>query len=208
MKKIKLILIATLLVFMLAACNPSVDETTMYSVVFYTNTGTTTVTETTPIYQISDSIPTESVEANGKVTRPTDPVKEYSIFDGWFADRALTVPWDFDNDVVTKSLTLYAKWTFATFTITYDLNGGTIVNSGRATLPTEFTINSNELFISSINIYNLPVSGNGTRFRGWYLDEDLTISVESILPGQQVPNADEGILFVGDIVLYARYFNF
>lgn len=43
-------------------------------------------------------------------TRPTDPVKEGYVFDGWAKDVSNTIPWDFEVDVVEKEMTLYAGW--------------------------------------------------------------------------------------------------
>ncbi|HHT98547.1 MAG TPA: InlB B-repeat-containing protein, partial [Acholeplasma sp.] len=45
----------------------------------------------------------------GKVTAPAAPEKEYYIFDGWFADEELTIPFDF-NQIITKDTIIYAKW--------------------------------------------------------------------------------------------------
>ena len=32
------------------------------------------------------------------------------VFGGWFADKALTKPWDTQHDAVQSSMTLYARW--------------------------------------------------------------------------------------------------
>ena len=45
-----------------------------------------------------------------KLTRPPGPEKEGCGFGGWYQDTACAKPWDFDNDKVEKSMTLYAKW--------------------------------------------------------------------------------------------------
>lgn len=57
-----------------------------------------------------------SVETNagGEVTRPADPTRSGYIFGGWFRDAACTNAWNFDTDVVTGNITLYAKWTEST----------------------------------------------------------------------------------------------
>ena len=34
----------------------------------------------------------------------------YYTFKGWYKDAALETEWDFDKDVVTADITLYAKW--------------------------------------------------------------------------------------------------
>ncbi len=42
---------------------------------------------------------------------PANPIRNGFEFGGWYIDRELTVPWDFDEDVVAGNMTLYARWT-------------------------------------------------------------------------------------------------
>ncbi len=56
-----------------------------------------------------------AIEAIGAIYQstiepPEVPSKLGYSFVGWFEDEELTDPWDFENDVVTADLTLYAKW--------------------------------------------------------------------------------------------------
>ena len=44
------------------------------------------------------------------ITKPTNPTIDGQIFGGWYTDEAYTTLWDFDNDTVTASITLFAKW--------------------------------------------------------------------------------------------------
>ena len=56
---------------------------------------------------------------------PNDPIKEGYVFDGWYADKDLTVPFDFKNPI-TQDTYVYAKWKVKTFTVTftvYDITG-------------------------------------------------------------------------------------
>ncbi|MCI8357320.1 MAG: InlB B-repeat-containing protein [Lachnospiraceae bacterium] len=41
---------------------------------------------------------------------PELPTREGFVFDGWYLDPGGTVPWNTNTDVVTESMTLYAKW--------------------------------------------------------------------------------------------------
>lgn len=50
------------------------------------------------------------VNSGGLVEKPTDPTLEGKDFKGWFTDETYNTEWNFDTDVVTKSMTLYAKW--------------------------------------------------------------------------------------------------
>lgn len=45
-----------------------------------------------------------------RIEMPEDPTREGFEFDGWYLDPGGTVPWDPETDVVTESMTLYAKW--------------------------------------------------------------------------------------------------
>ncbi len=77
------------------------------------------------------SVPSQTVPYGGKVTKPADPTKTGYTFAGWYKDEAYTTQWDFDNDVVTQDITLYAKWTIITYTITASAGpGGSISPSG------------------------------------------------------------------------------
>lgn len=39
-----------------------------------------------------------------------NPTREGFEFAGWYQDENYTIPWDIENDKVTGSMTLYAKW--------------------------------------------------------------------------------------------------
>ncbi|MBR5156560.1 MAG: S-layer homology domain-containing protein, partial [Clostridia bacterium] len=49
------------------------------------------------------------VKKGEAVAAPVEPTKDGYTFDGWYADAALTTPYDFAA-AVTKGITLYAKW--------------------------------------------------------------------------------------------------
>ena len=67
-----------------------------YTIKFETNGGTT--------------VANKSVTRNAKLAEPTAPTKDGFKFDGWYTDKELKTAYDFDTKV-TKSFTLYAKWT-------------------------------------------------------------------------------------------------
>jgi len=52
----------------------------------------------------------ENVISGSKITKPTNPTKANSAFEGWFIDEEFETAWDFQNDVVVNNLTLFAKW--------------------------------------------------------------------------------------------------
>lgn len=62
----------------------------------------------------------ESVQAeeNALITTPETPSKAGSKFGGWYKEEACQNKWNFEEDRVTGDVTLYAKWTETTYTVT------------------------------------------------------------------------------------------
>jgi len=44
------------------------------------------------------------------IPEPEDPAREGYEFRGWYSDEGLTYAWDFENQQVPQSVTLYAAW--------------------------------------------------------------------------------------------------
>lgn len=63
-------------------------------------------------YDSMGGSPVEGVSApdGSLISQPTAPVKEGFSFKGWYKSADFATPWDFDKDVVTGDMTLYAKW--------------------------------------------------------------------------------------------------
>lgn len=55
-------------------------------------------------------IPAQQVIEGGKVRKPADPVESGYTFEGWYANSGYKQKWDFEQDIVTHPMTLYAKW--------------------------------------------------------------------------------------------------
>ena len=68
-------------------------------------------------------------EHGSKISVPSEPTREGHIFGGWFKEAACTTAWDFSNDTVTADIILYAKWTIISYTVTFDSQGGSAVDS-------------------------------------------------------------------------------
>ena len=85
---------------------------------------------------------TQTVESGQKVTEPTAPTATGYIFGGWYKESECENEFDF-NTAITADITLYAKWTAETYTITLDAGTGecdtesvTTTNASGVTLPT------------------------------------------------------------------------
>ena len=61
-------------------------------------------------YTVNEGVVTFTVAKDNSVKEPTAPIKENFEFAGWYTDKELTTKYDFTGKV-TKSFTLYAKWT-------------------------------------------------------------------------------------------------
>lgn len=59
-----------------------------------------------------EPVESQIVALHGKVTKPEDPTdsKKEQVFVGWYKDVSKTVLWDFEQDEVTQSMTLYGQW--------------------------------------------------------------------------------------------------
>ena len=51
-----------------------------------------------------------SVKRGSVIGEVMTPTKPGAVFGGWYADQALTKPWDTPKDPVRSNMTLYARW--------------------------------------------------------------------------------------------------
>lgn len=124
-------------------------------------------------------VSSQAVAYGAPAQQPAAPVKTGYTFGGWYSDSALTNAYDFSAPV-QGNVTLYAKWTVNSYTVTFEPNGGTAVSTQTiaygqtATLPT-------------------APAKTGYAFGGWYLDEELTVAYSFQSP------------VIGDLTLYAKW---
>ncbi len=74
--------------------------------------------------KIADMPGAKIVEQNSTTAQPDNPTLKGFTFDGWYKEAACTDKWNFATDKVTADVTLYAKWTAKSYTVTYNLNNG------------------------------------------------------------------------------------
>lgn len=131
------------------------------------------------------SVPSQTVEAGGKVSRPADPTRPDHRFVAWYASEDFTAgtEWDFTAGTVTENFTLYAKWSTVAYTVSFVSNGGGSVASQ--------TVDSGEKVTK-------PASPTRTDyvFGGWYTSEDCAAGTEWDFTEDTVTK---------DIVLYAKW---
>ena len=100
-------------------------DTIKYAVTFISNGGIVTT---------YDSVPYGTT-----ISKPTDPTRAGYIFNSWHRNTSLTNAWNFNPDVVTSGMTLYAKWDTNKFTVTFNSNNGSTVTAYN-NVPYETTI--------------------------------------------------------------------
>lgn len=124
----------------------------------------------------------QNVEHGGNATKPAnDPKLEGYTFGGWYTDAACTTAYDFSTPV-TNDLTLYAKWTENTYTVTFNANGhGTappaqkdVKHGDKAQRPenpqvTGYTFGGwcTDAACTAAYDFNAPVKGNLTLYAKW-----------------------------------------
>ena len=112
-----------------------------------------------------------------------DPVKAGYTFEGWYKDSGFTGKITEIPQGTTGNITLYAKWELVSYTITYELNGGTNVPEN----PAGYNVETETITLKD------PAKP-GYTFGGWYKDGEFTTQVTEIVQGT-----------TGNITLYAKW---
>lgn len=99
----------------------------------------------------------QPVDHDAKVTAPTAPEATGYTFSGWYKEAECTTEWNFNSDVVTGDITLYAKWTPNTYTVAFNANDGKGEMSAQS-----FTYNEDAKALTT-NVF----TRTGYTFAGW-----------------------------------------
>jgi pilin isopeptide linkage protein/uncharacterized repeat protein (TIGR02543 family) len=114
------------------------------------------------------AVPDQHVPYGDAAQRPADPTRQGYAFCGWFANPALTIPYDFDTPV-TETTTLYACWSATEHDVTFDSNGGSAV-------PTQHVPDGDPAQRPA------DPTRQGYAFCGWFADPALTIPYDFNTP--------------------------
>ncbi len=156
------------------------------------------------------NVETQKVDYSGTVTKPEDPTKTYYTFAGWFTDEELTAEYDFTSEV-TRSFTLYAKWTLATAKVTYNSRNGSSVTPqyvavGETTTPPTSPTRSGYNFDTWCTDYacttefdfSTPITDNITLYARW--TQVCTVTFNS----NGGSDVESQIINIGDLVVYPK----
>ena len=157
----------------------------------------------TPLYTLTFEMnggdPVEAVTgvAGTPVAQPVEPEREGYIFDGWYADAALTTPYTF-GVLPEADVTVYAKWHEARdVSATLNINFGALTETQTVTLQEGAVIaglDAEEIFETAVN----GASEYDYLFDGWTLD------AAGELPAETVP-AQESLVLYAQWRLAAKY---
>jgi|GEM_PF-3155996 len=125
------------------------------------------------LYDQITSINSTLVKDNNQTLNYT-PIRTGYTFNGWY-DNAEYVGSTFDfNNLITSSLTLFAKWTINTYTISFNSNGGSAVTAITQDYNTSVSTPSNP-------------TREGYTFDGWFSDAGLISPYTfSTIPAQNI----------------------
>lgn len=127
-----------------------------------------------------ESVESVEVPYGMNILEPDQLTEEGYTQEGWFTDSGLTNEWDFDNDVVTSDMTLYANWTTNQYIVGFEEYDGTIVE---------------DLIVDYNDLVPEPESTlDGYVLEGWFTDDGFTT--------QWNFNTDR---VTEDLVLYAKW---
>ncbi|MCR5251259.1 MAG: leucine-rich repeat protein [Lachnospiraceae bacterium] len=110
-----------------------------------------------------------------------EPTYVGAEFQGWYLDPAFTKPFKNVSEM-EGDFTVYAKWKFIVYTISYELNGGSANPN-----PKTYTVSTNTIELKAAR-------QKGFAFAGWFTDADFKTQIEKIEKGS-----------TGDLVLYAKW---
>ena len=121
----------------------------VYSITYLLDGGDNAL-QNPPIYTIENEIPLQS------------PIKNGYTFVGWYDNPSYSgSPITTIASGTTGNITLYAKWAYIKYSISFNSNGGSLVDA------------INQDYNTTIAEPNPPTKA-GYRFAGWYSDVDLT----------------------------------
>jgi uncharacterized repeat protein (TIGR02543 family) len=109
------------------------------------------------------AVPDQTVSVGEKASEPQGVTKEGHTLEGWYRDAALTNRWNFNVDTVSGAITLYAGWSFNTYTVTF-MDGDTILT----------TLTQNDVPHGTIISRPADPTKTGYTFDNWYSNSGLT----------------------------------
>ncbi|TQS82681.1 MAG: hypothetical protein A3Q59_04155 [Methanomethylophilus alvi] len=167
------------------------DETTVLSFTAGNLAGYTFVNDGDKMVKISSSIVFDTLGGSDvqpvrgvpgtPVSEPSAPVRDGYSFSGWYIDKGYSAPYSF-TVLPEGPVTIYAKWSLVEYSVTYNLDGGTLDGAISG-----FTIETPDIHLPE------PVKTYYS-FLGWY-DGEVQGNKVTVIPSGTI----------GNLELYARW---
>ena len=126
------------------------------------------------------------VEQGKKVIKPADPKKASFTFGGWYKEKECKTLWNFESDIVTANITLYAKWNSNNSDNGNNVNNG---NDNNGAITIRFDPNKIECHKKSVRV------NNGDKVsKGDVLDFDAKLSKGELIDKWLVSGKDKDTL--------------
>ncbi|KAK3582200.1 hypothetical protein CHS0354_023736 [Potamilus streckersoni] len=138
-----------------------------------------------------------------KAIKPADPRRDFNAFGGWYTDANFTTLFNFETEVITANITLFAKWIPNSYTVAFNTDDGgsavpnAIVNHGeKVTKPADptragYTFGGWYKEVGLVNLFNSEtevITANITLFAKW-IPNSYTVAFNTDDGGSAVPNA-------------------
>ncbi len=114
----------------------------------------------------------ETVEYNTTISVPTEPTKQHYNFIGWYLNNE---KYNFETPV-TENITLTAKWQPIKYTVTFESNGGSDVNSRQVDYGTTTTSPASRK--TGYKLVGWKLNGETFDFANTLITEDITLVAE------------------------------
>jgi len=129
------------------------------------------------------AVSAQTIAYNATATQPATPTKSGNTFAGWYSDSAFATAYGFSTPV-TAAITLYAKWTINSYTVSFNSNGGSSVGTKMiaynaiATLPTPAPAKAGNVFagwysdstLETTFSFSTPITAAVTLYAKWILN--------------------------------------
>ncbi len=140
------------------------------------------------------AVSNQTVNYNAQASTPTAPTRAGYAFAGWYSDVGLNTAFNFTS-AITGAITLYAKWTINSYTVTFAANGGTgsmAVQSASYNTTAALTTNAFTRIGYTFTGWNTVASGVGGTAYANGANYIFTSSITLFAQWRQFPSATTG----------------
>jgi len=185
------IIIIAAIVFFLNGCTPGNSSSLASS-----ENNTSQVTQYYVHYDFNgylayDAPASQTLAPGSLVTEPTPEKRPGYTLEGWSLAPSAdpVVYWDFANDTLDSSITLYAVWTQDVYTIHFDMNGGSGTAPADQTL-TFLETDSSGLTNKVVRPSSVGLFNGGFTLNGWWLKDNLGAFIQEWNFESDLPSKD------------------